>query len=142
MQKFLRARTHIGIALVLLVWMASVAASCNRGAAPPPNLPAPAKAAWYAHEVGKATDMVRDFAHDANATMPPLISEETTRKINDWHRSMVMVLDTADKAATPGGWKTTVGTSLDALEQSLPSADSVRLKKYFDLVRAVLKEVQ
>ena len=102
----------------------------------PPNLTPQATQAWYATQVVKALDLVRDTAVSANALTPPLISTDTTRKVVQYHEDTVSIIQ-----ALPSGWQTTVKASLTVFVSSLSDSDKTLLKSYVTVVQDALKAV-
>ncbi len=103
---------------------------------PPPTVSPQAKIAFTGTRVIKALDLIRDFAVDANAQNPPVISTATTRKVVVYHRSSITLVHDI-----PSGWKVTLTDGLNELLKDLPSGESQKLSPYVDLIRAVLVEV-
>jgi hypothetical protein len=103
---------------------------------PPPNLTPAAQTAWNAHELQKDLDLVRDIAQDAADTAPPVISVAAARQITLWHTTAITLIH--DR---PAGWRTEVGTGLDALKTNLPATDYAVIAKYVALARSVLQGV-
>jgi hypothetical protein len=102
----------------------------------PPTASPQAQLAFQGTRVIKALDLLRDFAIDGNAQVPPLISTATTRKVVVYHRSAITLIHDI-----PSGWKATVLTGLDEVGKDLPATESQKLAPYLVLVKTVLAEV-
>lgn len=102
----------------------------------PPNLSPAGVTAFENHEIQKSLDTIRDMAIDANATQPPLLTTETTRKVVTWHQSAISVLH-----ARSAGWVSTLTTSLDELLKNLPDGERKTLQPYVALAKTLLIEV-
>lgn len=110
--------------------------SATRCAHPPPNLTPAAQTAWNAHELQKDLDLVRDIAQDASEATPPVISVSAGVAITKWHTTAITLIHDQ-----PAGWRTEVGTGLDALKTNLPAADYAVIAKYVTLAKGVLQGV-
>lgn len=117
--------------LVLLAFLALP--SC---ASAPPTLGPVAAADFQKTRVIKALDVFRDFAIDAEAAKPQVISTDTTRKVVTYHQATLKILDAAGS-----DWRSLVATSLDALVPTLPEKDRAKVAPYVALVKALLLEV-
>lgn len=102
-------------------------------ASAPPNRPANVVLAFQATQAIKSLDMLRDFAIDANAQTPPMLSTATTRLIVTYHRSAIRVVHDV-----PAGWKTTVQTGIIELFNSLPEAEQQKIGPYVTLIEALV----
>ena len=118
-------RTLLALVLVGVV-------SC---AHPPPLSPTGTRT-FYATRVIKTLDVIRDFAVDAEAQDPKLLSTATTRKVVVYHRSAITTIHDI-----PAGWRPTLETGLTEVLADLPAAESARLAPYVALLLAVLAEV-
>lgn len=108
--------------------------SCTKA---PPNLSPAGQAAFQKTRVIKGLDLLRDFAIDAEAQSPKVLSTDTTRKIVQAHQSILKIMDAAGN-----GWQALVGTALDEVVNSLPAAERGKVAPYVALVKAILLEVQ
>ena len=122
-------RFHLSLALVILL----AVPGCVHA---PPNLSPSGVAAFNATRVVKALDVLRDFAVDANAQIPPLLSTATTRKVVTYHRSAVTTI-----GAVPSGWVPVVTTGLDEVLRDLPDTERATLTPYVALVKTLILEV-
>lgn len=84
----------------------------------------------------KTLDLLRDFAVDANAQEPPIVSTPATRKVVLYHESTLKIIH-----ATSGGWKPAVRVGLDELLKDLPAPDAAKLAPYVALLNTILAEV-
>lgn len=121
--------------LLLLATMGGMANACANNT--PPNLSPQATLAYKNTQVIKGLNLLRDTAISANAQVPPLISEATTRKIVLYHQSAVKTIDSLQS-----GWKSTVSVGLDEVTRNLPSNERQLLTPYISLVKTVLAEIQ
>lgn len=119
--------------LVALTITLGCAESCAKA---PPNLTPEATAAFNGLQAVRALDLLRDTAIAANAQVPPLIDEATTRKIVLYHQSAVKIVQ-----ASPGGWKPAVQTGLDELLKDLSPSSKQTLAPYVALLKSILNEV-
>jgi hypothetical protein len=87
-------------------------------------------------QVVKALDLVRDTAIDANAQIPPLLDEETTRKIVMYHSSALRTIQ-----AVPNGWVVTVEAGLDDVIKDLPADKRKLFGPYIALTKTLITEV-
>ena len=99
----------------------------------PPTLSPAGAAAFQATRVVKALDVLRDFAIDAEAQTPKMLSTANARTIVTFHESAIKTI-----AAVPGGWKPTVTAGLEQLQHDLPAADWQRVAPYVNLVRVLI----
>lgn len=132
----MRIKRHVvdgGAILAVVFFLAACASQCAKT---PPTLSPKGAAAFHATRVVKALDVVRDTAIDANAQQPPLISEDTARKVVTWHRAAVLTI-----GASPQGWAPTVTTGLDQLLASLPPSDRAQLGPYLSAAKLLIVEV-
>lgn len=121
-----------------LVALALVIGMLTSGCAhPPPNLTPAANQAFTQHQVQGALDELRDIAQAANATTPPLLSTDTTRKITTWHAQAITLIHDAT-----AGWPTLVATSLDVALADLPPNEARVVAPYVPLIKTLLKEVK
>lgn len=103
----------------------------------PPNLSPEATRAWYGTEILHDLDRVRDAAHDAHLTNPPLIDAATDLKIVTWHQQAIAIVHDAKT-----GWQAALQTTLTALQRDLPAATWRLISPYIALVQNILKGVQ
>ena len=106
-------------------------------ASAPPQLSPEAAIAWKGTQVIKALDTVRDMAIAASATVPPLLSTATTRKIVVYHDSALDLVH-----AAPSGWLRIVEVGLEELLQDLPERDKQLLGSYIGLAQGVIRGLQ
>jgi hypothetical protein len=118
--------------LILILCLSVVPACANHV---PPTLSPAATVAFQNTQVQKALDLIRDVAHDANATVPPVLSTATTRQVTLWHQSAITVLH-----ARGAGWQAAVTASLDELSTHLPAARP-RLAPYIALAKTLIQEI-
>lgn len=102
----------------------------------PASLSPAGQQAFTNTRVLKGLDILRDFAIDANAQTPPVLSTATTRKIVTYHESTVKIIH-----GLPSGWKATAQTGLTELSKDLPPAEAKALAPYLTLLATVLSEV-
>jgi len=102
----------------------------------PPSLSPAGQVAFEKTRVIKGLDLLRDFAIDAEAAQPQVLSTDTTRKIVQAHQSILRIMDAAGT-----GWQAVVGTSLETVVNSLSAADRPKVAPYVALVKALLAEV-
>jgi hypothetical protein len=119
------------VAIVVLVLVA--AAGCHHT---PPTLSPQAALDFNRTRVIGALDIIRDTAIAGSAAVPPVISDATTRRVVQGHRSALKVMDAAST-----GWQLVVATSLDELLVNLPPNERVVLAPYVALGKTVLNEV-
>jgi hypothetical protein len=103
----------------------------------PPTLSPAGAAAFQATRVVKALDVLRDFAIEAEAQNPKVLSTANTRKVVTFHESAVKTI-----GAVPGGWKPTVTAGLDQLQHDLSAADWQRVAPYVNLIKTLIAGVQ
>jgi hypothetical protein len=103
---------------------------------PPPELSPQAKLAYRNTQVLKTLDLLRDTAIAANEQTPPLVTTDATRKVVNYHKTVVTTMN-----ALQGGWQTTALTGLDELQRNLPPDDARQLAPYIALVRIIIMEV-
>lgn len=103
---------------------------------PPPQLGPVAQADFQKTRVIKGLDLLRDFAIDAEAASPQVLSTATTRKVVAYHQSALKILDAAG-----GNWRALVGTALDEALVNIPTKEAQQLAPYVALVKALLVEV-
>ena len=125
-------RTRILLLTALLVLPASYGCAAKTQ----PQLTPAAQAAVTVTQIIKATDVLRDFAINANAQVPPVISHADTLKIVNWHESVVKTL-----LAVPSGWKATVNAGIVQLQADLPPPTWTRIQPYVVLVQTLISEV-
>jgi hypothetical protein len=121
-----RARSS-ALLLVLLL-----AAACYK----PATLTPAGVVAFNATRVVKALDVLRDFAVDANAQTPPLLTTATTRTVVTYHRAAVSVI-----GQSPSGWVPIVVAGLEQLQTTIPAPEYQRLAPYVSLVSTLVKEL-
>jgi hypothetical protein len=119
---------------ILILLALSLTVACVKT---PPTLTPDAAIAFKGLQAVRALDLLRDTAIAANDQKPPVITEEATRKIIMYHRSMVTIIQ-----AMPTGWKVAVDTGLTELVKHLSPPDKARLAPYVSLIKAVIAEVQ
>ena len=119
---------------LLLVGLLFVAPACASHV--PQHLSPQATTAWYGTRVIRMADLLRDTAHDAARTKPPLVSSQTARQVLLWHSATIDVVH-----AAPTGWQRAVLSGLDDLKRSIQPEDQPMLTQYIALVESVLKEV-
>ncbi len=105
-------------------------------APPPPNLTPAATVAFYQTRVQRSLDLIRDTVDDGTKTNPPAFSSATDRKVATWHQSVITVVHDAK-----AGWKVTLFTSLDQLQNDLSPADREKVLVYISLAKTILQEV-
>jgi hypothetical protein len=118
---------------VFLVALALVAADCAKA---PPTLSPAATAAFRNTRVIKVLDLLRDTAQDAHAQPTPLVSEESARRVTEWHQSALKVID-----ASTTGWKATVETGLVEVFDNLPAQEQQLLAPYFELAKVIVGQI-
>jgi hypothetical protein len=123
-------------AVTVLTAMLTAIALFGCAKAPPTLSPAGA-AAFQATRVVKALDVLRDFAIEAEAQNPKVLSTANTRKVVTFHESAVKTI-----GAVPGGWKPTVTAGLDQLQHDVSAADWQRVVPYVNLIKALIAGVQ
>lgn len=106
-------------------------------AKPPPALTPAAQQAFYKTHVLKGLDLARDFAIDAEATTPKVLSTATTRQIVTYHQASVRIMQAAD-----AGWPGAVGVALDELLRTLPPAERQTFSPYAGLITSLLQEIR
>jgi hypothetical protein len=116
------------VALVLAIGLTSCAKT-------PPNLTPQATVAFKATQVVKALDLLRDTAITANEQKPPVLTEDQTRKVVQYHQMALKVIQ-----VSPVGWQQTVLVGLDELSVQL-GAGRPTLVPYMQLIKTVLIEV-
>lgn len=124
------------LALALLVTFSGCGATPLTPKAPP-NLTPQVAAKFYATYIIKDLDILRDFADDANKTVPPVVSNATLKVVVDWHERVVNVIH-----ASPDGWRAAVNAGLNELQGLLPPADAAKFQAYIDATRVLVKELQ
>lgn len=102
----------------------------------PPNLTPEANVAFKATQAVKALDLLRDTAITANAQTPPLLSEDDTRKVVQYHQSSVKIIQTS-----PGGWMPAVNQGLDEVLNNLKPGDRAMFSPYVTLIKTLIAEV-
>lgn len=124
----------VGKPIVILMLLGGLAMpSCAKA---PPTLSPVGVTAFNATRVVKALDVLRDFAIDAEAQNPKIISTDNTRKIVNFHEAAVKTIH-----ASPGGWKPTVAAALDQLQHDILPAEWQRLAPYISLVKTLMEAV-
>lgn len=124
-------KTWIVIGLLTLAPMLS---ACTP---PPPNLSPVAQTAFKSTQAIKALDMIRDTAIAAHETTPPLLTEQATGTVVSWHRSTIIVVNSAQS-----GWEAVTLAALDQLADRLSGSDRAALVPYITLARTIIAEVQ
>jgi hypothetical protein len=124
-------RNRVRLSLVLLVLVAAI--GCAHA---PPTLSPVGRTAFYNTRVIKGLDILRDFAVDANAQVPPLMSTDTTRKVVLYHRSALNVIH-----STGNGWQPVVLTGLEEVARNLPTKEAQLIAPYVGLIKAIVAEV-
>jgi hypothetical protein len=102
----------------------------------PPALTPEATIAFKGTQAVKALDILRDTAVAANAQVPPLLTEDVTRKVVLYHQSTVRMIQTSQ-----AGWKAVAQTGLDEVVNNLSPPNRELLAPYVALIRTVLAEV-
>jgi hypothetical protein len=115
----------------ILILIAVLTAGC---ASAPVYLTPAGIAAFNKTRVIKGLDVIRDTAVDANKTIPPIISTATTRKIVEFHRSTLVVINV-------NGVRDITTASLDELIKNLPQSEKDLLTPYVILAKTILNEV-
>lgn len=116
-----------------LVLVISANLSCTK---PPPNLSPTGTSAFNKTRVIKAIDLVRDTAIDANNQNPPLLSENATREIVNYHKSALLLMKASDD-----GWKEFVSVGLDEATKDIPPKEKEILIPYITLTKTILMEI-
>lgn len=119
--------------LIAALFVAVALVSCAKA---PPNLTPIAAQNWKQHEVQKDLDLVRDLAHDANAQVPPIVSENATRIITRWHETAITLVHNA-----PAGWKQTLLASLNDLKKNIPIDEYRVIERYVQLAIVAVQEI-
>ena len=122
------------IPLLLVGFLALPSTSCTKA---PPTLSPAGAAAFQKTRVIKGLDLLRDFAIDAEAAQPQVLSTDTTRKIVQTHQSILRIMDAAGN-----GWQALVAAALDETLASLSAGERSKVAPYVALVKALLAEVQ
>lgn len=125
--------------LLLGVFCASLGVGGVAGyscATAPPNITPQAVVAFHGTQVIHALDQVRDTAHAAHGTIPPLISAQTDLKVVTWHESTITVV-----RAARDGWIADVLTALDRLKNDLSPVEWQVVAPYVALAKTLLTEV-
>lgn len=133
MQTYLR-RKELAALFVLALVLGSFNPGCAKA---PPTLTPPAQQAFYKTHVLKGLDLLRDFAIDAEATTPKVLSTDTTRKIVTYHQSTVRVMQAAD-----AGWQAAVSAGLDETVNTLPAQERQKVAPYAALVKSLIQEIR
>lgn len=118
---------------ILVVLGFALALGCAKT---PPNLTPAASLAFKGTQAIKALDVLRDTAIAANAQIPPLLPEDSTRKVVLYHQSVVKMMQ-----AAPLGWAPAAQQALDELLNHLTDKDKTLLSPYILLVKTVIGEV-
>jgi hypothetical protein len=118
--------------LVLLVAL-SIIPGCAK--APPTSSPQ-AQTAFRNTQIIKTLDLLRDTAIEANASVPPLVSTSTTRKVVQAHQSILLVMRAAQT-----GWQNTAIVALDEILKNLPANEATLLAPYVTLAKVAINEV-
>ncbi len=107
-------------------------------APPPPTLTPPGRVAFQVTRVVKALDTLRDIALNANAQIPPLVSDVTAGKIVRYHQATLTTLQTQ---VDQNNWKATASSGLKAITATFSVDEQHTLQPYVTLVQVVLQEV-
>lgn len=110
----------------------------NACAPPPPTLTPPGRVAFQITRVVKALDTLRDIAVNANAQIPPLVSDATTGRIVRYHQATLTTLQTQ---IDQDNWKLTASSGLKAVVATFTPDEQHTLAPYVTLVQVVLQEV-
>ena len=102
----------------------------------PPDLTPEASLAFKGTQAVKALDVLRDTAIAAHAQDPPLLSEDSTRKVVQYHQSAIKMMQ-----AAPLGWAPAAKQALDELLNNLTEKDKALLTPYVVLLKTVIAEV-
>ena len=119
--------------LIGLLCFAPMTGGCAKA---PPNLSPAGTAAFQKTRVIKGLDLLRDFAIDAEAQSPKVLSTDSTRKIVTYHQSALRVIQASDS-----GWVGATVSSLTEVTNALPPGDRQKVAPYVALVQTVLTEV-
>ena len=119
--------------LLLIATVLSLTVACAKT---PPSLTPEASLAFKGTQAVKALDILRDTAIEAHAQVPPLLTEEVTRKVVLYHQSTVKIIHGA-----PAGWTTVARTGLDELMGNLSPPDKALLTPYVALIKTIIAEV-
>ena len=120
--------------LIGLLTFAPLTAGCAKA---PPNITPQATQAFHKTNVLKGLDLARDFAIDAEATDPKVLSTATTRKIVTYHQSSVRIMQASD-----AGWREAVMAALDELLNSLSPAERQKFGPYAGLIKSLIQEIR
>ena len=102
----------------------------------PPNITPQATQAFHKTNVLNGLDLARDFAIDAEATDPKVLSTATTRKIVTYHQSSVRIMQASD-----AGWREAVMAALDELLGQLSPAERQKFGPYAGLIKSLVQEI-
>ena len=103
----------------------------------PPDITPQATQAFHKTNVLKGLDLARDFAIDAEATDPKVLSTAATRKIVTYHQSAVRIMQAAD-----AGWREAVMSALDELLDNLTPAERQKFGPYAGLIKSLIQEIR
>lgn len=101
------------------------------------NLSAQGKAAYKATRVIKVLDLIMDTAIAAEAQEPKLMSTNSTRKVVEYHNSIVRTISTV-----PEGWVPVAKAGALELQKNIPAEEFRQIDPYFRLVFMLIDEVQ
>lgn len=131
---------HLSSLLQTLVCSIFMLAFCLGGAGcgvkPPPNLSPTGAREWQETRVIKALDLARDIAVEANTTMPPLLNQDTTRRVVLYHETALHAIH-----AAAAGWQAVAQSLTTDLSKTLTSAEQTTLRPYLSSIQAILKEL-
>lgn len=118
----------------------------------PRPMPPDVAAAFHASRVIMVLDVLRDAAIAAHDAQPPVMTEDSTRKVVVWHKATIQAVQMA-----PQGWRASAKESIfrfscDPAAASvsppppctplLPAVDLARLRPYISLALVVISEVR
>jgi hypothetical protein len=102
----------------------------------PTSLSATGVVAFQETRLVKAADILRDFAIDGNAQMPPVVDTATTKKIVEWHKAALLAIQGGQ-----AGWQQAILASLTAIVAALPDRVHQTLDPYVSLITATVREL-
>lgn len=118
----------------VLVVVTFLATGCANN--PPPTLSPQAAHAYQAMRATKDLDVLMDVATSANATVPPVLDEATTRKVVQYHQAAVTIIHDAQ-----AGWQAAIQTATTEFLKVLPADARAALRPYIALVQAGIQEL-